>query len=57
MLCAGALGNVKSFSLPAEVLCATGRVRVICSVHVGKDKDGGMTLVGTTFECSTKLTA
>lgn len=44
MLCAGALGNVRSFSLPAEFFCATGRVGMICFVSVGKDKDGGMTL-------------
>lgn len=42
MLCAGALGNVKSCSLPAEVFCATGCVRAICPVHVGRDKDGDL---------------
>lgn len=54
VLCAGALGNVKGFSLPAVAFCATGRVRVICSVCTGKDKDRGMTWGGTTLKCSTK---
>lgn len=40
MLCAGALANVESFSLPAEVFCATGHVRAICSVPVGRDENG-----------------
>lgn len=43
VLCAGALGNVKGFSLPAVVFCAPGHVREICSLWAGKDKDRGMT--------------
>lgn len=40
VLCAVATGSVKSSSLPAEVFCATGCVRAICSVQLGRDKDG-----------------